>query len=752
MELETLAVSVAELAETKKQAEELVVKLKATENSLKQEMAARDLAELALKEYKKREEHLLMLEEGHSELQGKSKWRNEQFQSLEEAHSIIRTEFQESQRIWESERDSMVGEIDTLRENLQSKGKLIHDLQCRLEMLQQALAHEQSHRKVLELELVEARTGMGEAAADLERMHSVIENLKRETGEEIVLLKNNVSVKDRQIREMEIRQKEIEQEHEELQSMQLEFENFKRLNGELQQALGLKDKQILLLEEARINDVGVAQARGLEWEEEKNLLIQSLTEAEASLSSKEARLKELSNELDAVRSSLECLRAAKLDFEQKHSEEKDNLLSILRQANETVAAREELVKELKTELTRLQVLIDHTQIAQVEAECQAKLLEQRLTEAHGEVKTTTKALELLTESGKAEKASLLEIIDGQNERIHEMKAAHDAQLVQTLEDLKNQDEQLMHIQTQYRDLQQLMNHREAKQRELQKVHEQQLWQLHSEERQWQEEKEKLIVELQHFEGQGIDQEKQLREQTAALERNKDVILKLEAHCHSLEQQVAEQTLLGELANGKMSIERAECMKLKKEVQRLNESFTAAIIAKDASLEQLRENITELQVGYQEHTNQTLRIMTLEKRLEEERKMQANMEKHMLVLNAELDQRVLEVERLSTENGSLQASIHSLQDDSNVTKGVLESQLRTLEERLSVSNAELQKVIPAIIAELVHYFIIPVSCLSSLASDVIFIFPDYLDFEFFYRSLCNSNWNSWALSEIWCSNS
>ncbi|CAM6016790.1 unnamed protein product [Sphagnum balticum] len=691
LELETLAVSVAELAETKKQAEELVLKLKATENSLKQEMAARDLAELALKEYKKREEHLLMIEEGHSELQGKSKWRNEQFQSLEEAHSIIRTEFQESQRIWESERDSMVGEIDTLRENLQSKGKLMHDLHCRLDMLQQALAHEQSHRKVLELELVEARTGMGEAAADLERMHSAIENLKRETGEEIVLLKNNVSVKDRQIREMEIRQKEIEQEHEELQSMQLEFENFKRLNGELQQALGLKDKQILLLEEARNNDVGVAQARGLEWEEEKNLLIQSLTEAEASLSSKEARLKELSNELDAVRSSLECLRAAKLDFEQKHSEEKDNLLLILRQANETVAAREELVKELKTELTRLQVLIDHTQIAQVEAECQAKLLEQRLTEAHGEVKTTTEALELLTESGKAEKASLLEIIDGQNERIHEMKAAHDAQLVQTLEDLKNQDDQLMHIQTQYQDLQQLMNHREAKQRELQKVHEQQLWQLHSEERQWQEEKEKLIVELQHFEGQGMDQEKQLREQTAALERNKDVILKLEAHCHSLEQQVAEQTLLGELANGKMSIERAECMKLKKEVQRLNESFTAAIIAKDASLEQLRENITELQVGYQEHTNQTLRITTLVKRLEEERKMQANMEKHMLVLNAELDQSVLEVERLSAENGSLQASIHSLQNDSNVTKGVLESQLQTLEERLSVSNAELQKL-------------------------------------------------------------
>jgi ABC-type phosphate transport system auxiliary subunit len=104
---------------------------------------------------------------------------------------------------------------------------------------------------------------------------------------------------------------------------------------------------------------------------------------------------------------------------------------------------------------------------------------------------------------------------------------------------------------------------------------------------------------------------------------------------------------------------------------------------------------------------------LEKRLEEERKMQANMEKHMLVLNAQLDQSVLEVERLKAENGSLQASIHSLQNDSNVTKGVLESQLQTLEERLSVSNAELQKVIPAIIAELVHYFIIPVSCLSSV---------------------------------------
>jgi hypothetical protein len=47
-------------------------------------------------------------------------------------------------------------------------------------------------------------------------------------------------------------------------------------------------------------------------------------------------------------------------------------------------------------------------------------------------------------------------------------------------------------------------------------------------------KEKLIMELQHFEGQGIDQEKQLEYQITTLEQNKDLILKLEIHYHSLE--------------------------------------------------------------------------------------------------------------------------------------------------------------------------------------------------------------------------
>jgi hypothetical protein len=79
------------------------------------------------------------------------------------------------------------------------------------------------------------------------------------------------------------------------------------------------------------------------------------------------------------------------------------------------------------------------------------------------------------------------------------------------------------------------------------------------------------------------------------------------------------------------------------------------------------------MGY--HTNQTLRITNLKKKLEEEHKMQVNMEKHMLMLNVELDQSVLEVERLNAKNGSLKTNIHNLQDDSNVTKGIIKVNYR-----------------------------------------------------------------------------
>jgi hypothetical protein len=54
----------------------------------------------------------------------------------------------------------------------------------------------------------------------------------------------------------------------------------------------------------------------------------------------------------------------------------------------------------------------------------------------------------------------------------------------------------------------------------------------------------------------------------------------------------------------------------------------------------------------------LRITILEKRWEEEHKMSANMEKlHACVECIARSSSVLEVERLSAENGSLHASIH-----------------------------------------------------------------------------------------------
>ncbi len=90
--------------------------------------------------------------------------------------------------------------------------------------------------------------------------------------------------------------------------------------------------------------------------------------------------------------------------------------------------------------------------------------------------------------------------------------------------------------------------------------------------------------------------------------------------------------------------------------------------------------------------------------------------------------VLEVERLTAENSSLQGTIHSLQDDSNLTKGVLKSQLQKLQDKLSISSAQFQEVIPAIITELVHSFIIQVFYLSSAGLlRCKYLLAGYLDF-------------------------
>jgi hypothetical protein len=89
---------------------------------------------------------------------------------------------------------------------------------------------------------------------------------------------------------------------------------------------------------------------------------------------------------------------------------------------------------------------------------------------------------------------------------------------------------------------------------------------------------------------------------------------------------------------------------------------------------------------------------------------------------------LEVERLTAENSSLQGTIHSVQDDSNLIKGVLKSQLQKFQDKLSISSAQFQEVIPAIITELVHSLIIQVFYLSSAGLlRCKYLLAGYLDF-------------------------
>lgn len=106
----------AQIEDLKAQVETLKRNLQDLENTLSDESALRFKAECALHEYKVREKSLLKIEQDGKALQEEVKWRNEQFESLEEAHNRMRDQFHEGRSMWASEKAGMVRDIEVLTE------------------------------------------------------------------------------------------------------------------------------------------------------------------------------------------------------------------------------------------------------------------------------------------------------------------------------------------------------------------------------------------------------------------------------------------------------------------------------------------------------------------------------------------------------------------------------------------------------------------------------------------------------------
>ncbi|CAM6009909.1 unnamed protein product [Sphagnum balticum] len=602
-ELDTLATGTisleAQVDDCKAQAGVLKTTLTIVEKALAHERSSKVKVESTLAEYKHRERHLLQVEKAHRNLQQEAKWRNEQFQSLEEAHSKLRKQFHEARCQWDSEKTDMFKEIDLLQDNLQSKERVAQENRTQLQILHQALAHEESRRKLLALQSTQAQAGKENVAIEFEAAQSGIQTLRASTTKEIASLRETLSAKNMQIKEMQLKHVQIEQECDNLRRIEVQFQTYKRDHEELQQVL--QDEQIWVHKKA--NGFIVERTKGKkkhQSQEEMDNLLKSLAAAEASIASKDAQLIEIEIELDRRKASIE-------DLEHKHS-------------------------KLEQELERVLLLLDDTEKHRAKSESQTTNLELQLAQASlfvGDVKTDkssfqSEGLQQLTHSNKLEKM-----------------------------ELRRADSDLLSQES-------------------------------SEKPSWHTKKEKPLQQL----------EEQIPEKAHNLEKHQSLIFNLDSSLSSCRTPLLVQSLRAQEANKKLVAERLEIEKLKKRAHLLDRSLITEVATRDVSIEQLRGDLHELKALYRgvaEAANvQTLKIASMEERLQDQQESQDTMEERLHAVTGELNETAEIVEKATYGINCLHAELRNVQEEAESSKGESVKRLETLEKMVPILNKELNE--------------------------------------------------------------
>ncbi|CAA0807366.1 basic helix-loop-helix (bHLH) DNA-binding superfamily protein [Striga hermonthica] len=170
----------------------------------------------ASRELKQRDEYIVELEKENAVLKDELKWKNEQFSHLEQAHCQLRAEFESSKTEWFKEKSLLVDEISKLQADFDAQVRVSENLETQLWSSNQALAHEESKRKAVEIELSESRAKFENVYSDCKSVKSEIEELAVKRDEEITELRMSLRQKEMLCNEMNYKAAQLERENNDL--------------------------------------------------------------------------------------------------------------------------------------------------------------------------------------------------------------------------------------------------------------------------------------------------------------------------------------------------------------------------------------------------------------------------------------------------------------------------------------------------------------------------------------------------------
>ncbi|KAJ7968306.1 basic helix-loop-helix (bHLH) DNA-binding superfamily protein [Quillaja saponaria] len=259
------------------------------------------------KEQCRRDDILMNLEEENRDVLDKLKWKSEQFKHLEEAHKKLQGQFQLNKEEWEREKLALLEEISSLQTSMDSQTRILEGLQSRLEMCNQALAHEESKRKFLEVEVSEFKSRFEAVFSQCQEEKSKIHDLTYKRDEEIAKLRNSMGEKEILAREMELRIVHLEQENQELGESLKELREAQIHNDGASSMLSKLRNKLRGLEKVHKKCSSNPKTKESEWSVQLKNMEGDISSYKSKLKLKENKIQELQMDIENCNSTIEIL-------------------------------------------------------------------------------------------------------------------------------------------------------------------------------------------------------------------------------------------------------------------------------------------------------------------------------------------------------------------------------------------------------------------------------------------------------------
>ncbi|KAI3525541.1 hypothetical protein L1887_04400 [Cichorium endivia] len=398
---------------------ELVTKFQ--ETKLQSEKQAKELNA-------KSEDMISKLEENLRDVEDQLKWKNEQFEHLEEAHERLQDNFRSSKAEWEKEKSLLLEEISSVQRSLDSQIRISETLQTQLKICNQALAHEESTRKMLEVEVSEYKSRFDNIFLECHEAKATIEKLSHKRDEEVAELRDTLATKDSVSKEMGYKMAHLEQENQDLITSLKEFQESVIVKCGQSGSLKKLQKKYQDLEQLHKKCSENLKEKEVEWKSYMEKAKKEMDEYLSKLKLQDEKVEHLQKELEDFqiqnhKDGLDDLsdKFVKLEKEKLLAERQGMLLETSLQAckseNESLLCKtneqNEKVLDLQQQLVLLETMVTE-RTETIEAQKQEKDKYFKI------IQDKESSLENMLIGFEQEKKSLLQVIEERNKRIEEL--------------------------------------------------------------------------------------------------------------------------------------------------------------------------------------------------------------------------------------------------------------------------------------------------------------------------------------------